>query len=152
MKKIETKILNPKIGKDFPIPSYATEGSAGMDIRACIDEPLTIDPGETHVIPSGFAIHISDPSMVAILVPRSGLGIKHGIVLANLCAVIDSDYLGEIRVGLWNRGKKQYTVQPGERICQMLFIPVFQVELDIINEFSKTTERGEGGFGSTGNH
>ena len=152
MRKIETKILNPKLGKEFPLPTYATEGSAGMDIRACIDEPITILPTETQVIPSGFAIHINDPSIVAMLVPRSGLGIKHGIVLGNLCAVIDSDYMGEIRIGIWNRGIQPYTIQPGERICQMLFVPVLQVELEVVNDFSIASERGEGRFGSTGSH
>ncbi len=152
MKKIETKILDPRLGTVFPLPTYATEGSAGMDIRACIDKAITIQPAETTIIPSGFAIHINDPSLVAMLVPRSGLGIKHGIVLGNLCAIIDSDYMGEIEVGIWNRGTEAYTIQPGERMCQMLFVPVLQAELKAVDEFSSVSERGEGRFGSTGSH
>ncbi|MBF0278921.1 MAG: dUTP diphosphatase [SAR324 cluster bacterium] len=152
MKKVETKILNPKLGTEIPLPAYATDGAAGMDIRACIDHEVTILPSETRIIPSGFAIHINDPSLVAMIVPRSGLGIKHGIVLGNLCAVIDSDYMGEISIGLWNRGAEPYTIQPGERVCQMLFVPVLQVSLELVNDFSSDSERGQGGLGSTGSH
>jgi len=150
--KVETKILNPMLGRDFPLPEYATEGSAGIDIRACIDEPLTVKPGETKIIGSGMAINIGDPSVTAIMVPRSGLGIKHGIVLGNLCAVIDSDYRGEVGVGVWNRSSKEFTIKPGEKICQMLFVPVIQAELVVVDEFEGATARGEGGFGSTGRH
>jgi dUTP pyrophosphatase len=148
--QIETKIINPLIGTTIPLPAYATDGAAAMDLRACLTEPLTITPGETVLIPSGIAISIHDPGLVALLVPRSGLGIKHGIVLANTVGVIDSDYQGEIGIGVYNRGSKPYTIEPGERICQMMFVPVHQVALQVVAEFSKETERGSGGFGSTG--
>lgn len=150
--KVEVKIVNPMLGKDFPLPSYATEGSAGIDMRACIDEPITIKPGETKIVGSGMAINIGDPNVTALMVPRSGLGIKHGIVLANLCAVIDSDYRAEVGIGVWNRGSEDFTIKPGERVCQMLFVPIIQAELVVVDEFEGTTERGEGGFGSTGRH
>ena len=150
--KVETKLLSPLIGSKIPLPTYATHGSAGMDIRACLEEPLTIQPGETKLVGSGFAISIYDPTLMAVLAPRSGLGIKHGIVLGNLIGVCDSDYMGEILVGVWNRGTEAYTIQPGERICQLLFVPVVQVELTVVDEFSNSTHRGEGGFGHTGKH
>ncbi len=123
-----------------------------MDLRACLDVPKTIQPGETVLIPSGIAISIHDPGLVALLVPRSGLGIKHGIVLANTVGVIDSDYQGEIGIGIFNRGALPYTIEPGERICQMMFVPVLQADLSVVPEFSLETERGPGGFGSTGSH
>jgi dUTP pyrophosphatase len=148
--KIETKIMNPLVGDTIPLPSYATSGSAAMDLRACLSEPLTVNPGETVIIPSGIAISIHDPSLVAILVPRSGLGIKHGIVLANTIGVIDSDYQGEIGIGIYNRGKTAYTIEPGERVCQMMFVPVTQATLSVVNEFSVDSARGAGGFGHTG--
>lgn len=148
--KIETKIMNPLMGSRIPLPAYATDGSAAMDLRACLDAPLTIQPGETVLIPSGIAISIHDRSLVALLVPRSGLGIKHGIVLANTIGVIDSDYQGEIGIGILNRGAAAYTVEPGERICQMLFVPVAQAELCVVEEFSRYSSRGAGGFGHTG--
>lgn len=147
---VETKILDPRIGSEFPLPAYATEGSAGIDLRACIEKPIPLSPGDTEIIPSGIAIHIQDPSIMAMMVPRSGLGIKHGIVLGNLCAIIDSDYTGEIRVGLWNRGTKPYTIEPGERICQMVFVPIIQAQLQVVSELSHNSQRGEGRFGSTG--
>jgi len=150
MHKIETKIMSPLMGSRIPLPTYATGGSAAMDLRACLDAPLTVQPGETVLIPSGIAISIHDRSMVALLVPRSGLGIKHGIVLANSVGVIDSDYQGEIGIGILNRGAAAYTVEPGERICQMLFIPVAQAELSIVAEFGQNSSRGAGGFGHTG--
>ncbi|MDD5286238.1 MAG: dUTP diphosphatase [Desulfuromonadaceae bacterium] len=150
--KIETKIINPLIGRAIPIPSYATSGSAAVDLRACLDQPRTVQPGETTLIPSGIAISINDPGLVALLVPRSGLGIKHGIVLANTVGVIDSDYQGEIGIGIVNRGAIPYTIEPGERICQMMFLPVSQVALELVAEFCKETDRGAGGFGSTGNN
>ena len=150
--QVETKIVNALLGTKFPIPEYATDGSAGIDIRACINEPVTLKPGETKIIGSGLAIHIKDPLITALMVPRSGLGIKKGIVLGNLCAVIDSDYLGEVGIGLWNRSSETFIIQPGERICQMLFVPVIKAEFVIVDEFSSTTNRGEGGFGHTGNH
>jgi len=148
--KIETKIINSLIGTSIPLPSYATDGAAAVDLRACLAESRTIHPGETVLIPSGIAISIHDPGLVALLVPRSGLGIKHGIVLANTVGVIDSDYQGEIGIGIFNRGSVPYTIEPGERICQMMFVPVTQVALEVVSEFSMQTERGTGGFGSTG--
>jgi dUTP pyrophosphatase len=148
--KIETKIMNPLMGSSIPLPAYATTGSAALDLRACLTEPLTVQPGETVLIPSGIAISIHDPGLVALLMPRSGLGIKHGIVLANTVGVIDSDYQGEIGIGIYNRGQAAYTVQPGERICQMMFVPVTQAALCVVEEFSMDSARGAGGFGHTG--
>jgi dUTP pyrophosphatase len=148
--KIETKIMNPLMGSSIPLPSYATPGSAAMDLRACLSEALIVHPGETVMIPSGIAISIHDPALVALLVPRSGLGIKHGIVLANTVGVIDSDYQGEIGIGIHNRSQSDYTVEPGERICQMMFVPVTQAALSIVGEFSMDSARGAGGFGHTG--
>lgn len=148
--KIETKIMNPLIGSTIPLPSYATNGAAALDLRACLESPLTVEPGETVLIPSGIAISIHDPGLVALIVPRSGLGIKHGIVLANTIGVIDSDYQGEIGIGIHNRGNASYTIQPGERICQMMFMPVTQVGLALVEEFSQESTRGSGGFGHTG--
>ena len=148
--EIETKIMNPLVGTTIPLPSYATDGAAAMDLRACLEAPVTIDPGQTVLIPSGIAISIHDPGLVALLVPRSGLGIKHGIVLANTVGVIDSDYQGEIGIGVFNRGNAAYTVEPGERICQMMFVPVTQAALCVVEEFSNDSARGAGGFGHTG--
>ena len=150
--KIETKIMNPLIGTTIPLPTYATGGAAALDLRACLDAPKTVQPGETVLIPSGIAISIHDPGLVALLVPRSGLGIKHGIVLANTVGVIDSDYQGEIGIGIVNRSEAAYTIETGERVCQMLFVPVVQVDLSVVAEFSQQSERGSGGFGSTGSH
>ncbi|MEI6207983.1 MAG: dUTP diphosphatase [Desulfuromonadales bacterium] len=148
--EIETKIMNPLAGNVIPLPTCATSGSAALDLRACLDQPITVQPGETVLIPSGIAISINNPGVVALLVPRSGLGIKHGIVLANTIGVIDSDYQGEIGVGILNRGAAPYTIEPGERICQMMFVPVIQTVLKLVAEFSTETDRGAGGFGSTG--
>jgi len=150
--KIETKIINPLIGSTIPLPSYATGGAAALDLRACLESPHIVQPGETVLIPSGIAISIHDPGLVALLVPRSGLGIKHGIVLANTVGVIDSDYQGEIGIGIFNRSAVPYTIQPGERICQMMFVPVLQADLQVVTDFSQESERGTGGFGSTGSH
>ena len=147
---VEAKIINPLLGTGIPFPNYSTEGAAGLDLRACIEEPVIIKPGDTSIIPSGLAISIHDPNLMAVLAPRSGLGIKHGIVLANLIGIIDSDYHGEIKIGLWNRGKETFTVEPGDRICQMMFVPVVQVELEVVNEFSNSSKRGAGGLGHTG--
>jgi dUTP pyrophosphatase len=147
---VEAKIINPLLGTTIPFPDYSTEGAAGLDLRACIEGPVMIKPGETFIIPSGLAISIHDPNLMAVLAPRSGLGIKHGIVLANLIGIIDSDYHGEIKIGLWNRGKETFTVEPGDRICQMMFVPVVQVELEVVNEFSNRSKRGAGGLGHTG--
>lgn len=151
-KKIETKILNPSLGKNYPLPEHATPGSAGLDIRACIDAPITLEPGGSELIGSGFAININDPHIMAVLVARSGLGVKHGIIISQAVGIIDSDYHGEIFVSLWNRSKEPFTINPGERVCQMLFVPVIQAELSVVEEFSISTERGTGGFGSTGKH
>jgi len=142
--------MNPLMGTNIPLPTYATDGAAAMDLRACLNEPKTVQPGETVFIPSGIAIGIHDPGLVALILPRSGLGIKHGIVLANTIGVIDSDYQGEIGIGIHNRGKTPYTIEPGERICQMMFVPVVQVALEIVRNFSRESKRGAGGFGHTG--
>ncbi len=147
---IETKIVNPLIGESIPLPSYTTDGSAAIDLRACLKEQIGIQPGETVLVGSGIAINIKDPNIVGIIVPRSGLGIKKGIVLANTMGVIDSDYQGEIKIGLFNRSENQYLVKPGERICQMLFMPVTIATLKLVQEFSNATYRGSGGLGHTG--
>lgn len=149
MQKIQLKILDPRLGTDFPLPEYATDGSAGMDLRACLDEPVTLNPGDTHLIPTGLAIHISDPSLAAVLLPRSGLGHKHGIVLGNLVGLIDSDYQGQLFISCWNRGSKPFTVEIGERIAQMVMVPVVRAEFEVVNEFTESN-RGIGGFGHTG--
>ncbi|MFK8029786.1 MAG: dUTP diphosphatase [Gammaproteobacteria bacterium] len=149
MHDIQLKILDSRVGDTLELPAYATEGSAGLDLRACIDEPLAVQPGETHLVPTGFAMHINDPGLAAMLLPRSGLGHKHGLVLGNLTGLIDSDYQGQVFVSCWNRGGKTYTIEPGERICQMVFVPVVQANFKVVEEFSQT-ERGEGGFGHSG--
>lgn len=151
MQKIQLKILDPRLGGEFPLPHYATDGSAGMDLRACVDEALEMAPGETHLIPTGMAIHVEDPGLAAILLPRSGLGHKHGIVLGNLVGLIDSDYQGQVFVSCWNRGNQSFTVKPGERIAQMVIVPVVHADFEIVEEFV-ASERGAGGFGHTGRH
>ena len=151
MHQIDLKILDERIGTEFPLPDYATEGSAGMDLRACLDDPLTLEPGQTELIPTGIAIHLADPGLAATILPRSGLGHKHGIVLGNLVGLIDSDYQGQIYVSCWNRGQDSFTIQPGERIAQLVVIPVIQVRFNRVDDFS-ASERGEGGFGHTGKH
>jgi len=151
MQKIQLKIIDSRIGNELPLPAYATDGSAGMDLRACIDETLQIQPGETHLIPTGLAIHVADPSLAAVLLPRSGLGHKHGIVLGNLVGLIDSDYQGQLFVSCWNRGDTAFEINVGERIAQMVFMPVVQVSFDIVDEFD-SSERGAGGFGHSGRH
>ena len=149
MKSIQLKILDQRLGQEFPLPAYATDGSAGLDMRACVEDSVTINPGETHLIPTGMAIHVADPSLAAVLLPRSGLGHKHGIVLGNLVGLIDSDYQGQVYVSCWNRGSKAFTIEPGDRISQMVVVPVVQVQFEVVNEFD-TSDRGEGGFGSSG--
>ncbi len=149
MHKLQVKILDARVGKEIPLPHYATDGSAGMDLRACVDEALTIQPGETHLIPTGIAIHLDDSGLAAVLLPRSGLGHKHGIVLGNLVGLIDSDYQGQVFVSCWNRGSDRFTINIGERIAQMVVVPVVQAQLDIVDEFGES-ERGAGGFGHTG--
>lgn len=149
MRSIELKILDPRIGNEIPLPHYATDGSAGLDMRACIDDPLTVAPGETKLIPTGLAIHIGDPALAAVLLPRSGLGHKHGLVLGNLTGLIDSDYQGQVFISCWNRGSSSYEIQPGDRIAQMVFVPVAQVEFAVVDEFDDSA-RGAGGFGHSG--
>ncbi len=149
MRRIELKILDPRIGDSIPLPHYATDGSAGLDMRACIDDVLTVQPGETTLVPTGLAIHIGDASLAAVLLPRSGLGHKHGLVLGNLTGLIDSDYQGQVFISCWNRGAKSYSVQPGERIAQMVFVAVEQVEFNVVDEFGDS-DRGSGGFGHSG--
>jgi dUTP pyrophosphatase len=148
MKRIEVKILDARLREQ--LPSYATAGSAGLDLRACIAAPLTLAPGETQLVPSGMAIHLGDPGLAAIILPRSGLGHKHGIVLGNLVGLIDSDYQGQIFVSTWNRGNVPFTLQPMERLAQLVIVPVVQVGFDVVDEF-EASSRGAGGFGSTGN-
>jgi dUTP pyrophosphatase len=149
MEKLQVRILDPRIGRDIELPRRATSGSAGLDLRACIDAPLDLGPGKTALVPTGIAIHLEDPGLAAVLLPRSGLGHKHGIVLGNLVGLIDSDYQGQVMVSVWNRGEHAYTIQPGERIAQMVVVPVVQVELEVVESF-ETSARGAGGFGSTG--
>ena len=146
---LQVKVLDPRVGQEFPLPHYATPGSAGLDLRACLAAPLTIAPGETHLIPTGIAIHLDDPQLAAVLLPRSGLGHKHGIVLGNLVGLIDSDYQGQVMVSCWNRGSGAFTIAPGERIAQMVIVPVVQVTFEVVEQFTES-HRGAGGFGSSG--
>ena len=149
MKNIDLKILDPRLHEQMP--AYATPGSAGFDLRACIDAPLTIAPGSTHLIATGIAIHIGDPGYAALILPRSGLGHKHGIVLGNLVGLIDSDYQGQLMVSTWNRGSVDFVLQPMDRLAQLVIVPVLQVGFNVVEQFSQS-ERGESGFGSTGKH
>ncbi|MGO4702697.1 dUTP diphosphatase [Dyella sp. 2RAB6] len=149
MVDVELKILDPRLGDSIPLPQAATVGSAGMDLRAALDAPLTLAPGESVLVPSGMAIHIGDPGWCALIVPRSGLGHKHGLVMGNLVGVIDADYQGPLMISCWNRGTQPYTIEVGDRIAQLLLVPVAQARLNVVTEF-KPSQRGEGGFGSTG--
>ncbi len=149
MQKIELKILDARIGAKFPLPRYGTEGAAGLDLVACLNEALTLKPGDTQLIPTGIAIHIGDAGLAAMLLPRSGLGHKHGIVLGNLVGLIDSDYQGQVFVSCWNRGHAAFTIEPGDRIAQMVFVPVVQAEFELVRDFEES-RRGAGGFGHTG--
>jgi dUTP pyrophosphatase len=149
MRSIELKILDPRVGDSIPLPHYATDGSAGLDMRACINAPLTVAPGETVLVPTGLAIHVADASLAAVLLPRSGLGHKHGLVLGNLTGLIDSDYQGQVYISCWNRSSSSYEVQPAERIAQMVFVPVEQVQFKLVEEFDNS-DRGAGGFGHSG--
>ncbi|HDR1062062.1 dUTP diphosphatase [Pasteurella multocida] len=149
MKKIDVKILDQRIGTEFPLPTYATEGSAGLDLRALIDAPMTVEAGQTVLIPTGLSLYIADPTLAAVILPRSGLGHKHGIVLGNLVGLIDSDYQGPLMVSLWNRSKAPFKVEVGDRIAQLVFVPVVQAEFNVVSDFAQT-ERGEGGFGHSG--
>ena len=148
---IELKILDPRLGRELPLPDYATAGSGGLDLRACLPEPLTVRPGETHLIPTGMAMHIADPGLAALVLPRSGLGHKHGIVLGNLVGLIDSDYQGELLVSCWNRGQTPFTVAVGERIAQLVIVPVVRARFAVVPEFTPSA-RGAGGFGHSGRH
>lgn len=149
MQKIELKILDARIGAKFPLPRYGTVGAAGLDLVACLNESLTLKPGDTQLIPTGIAIHIGDAGLAAMLLPRSGLGHKHGIVLGNLVGLIDSDYQGQVFVSCWNRGHAAFTIEPGDRIAQMVFVPVVQAEFELVQDFQES-RRGAGGFGHTG--
>nr|WP_232598281.1 dUTP diphosphatase [Photobacterium carnosum] len=150
MNTIDLKILDPRVGTEFPLPAYATTGSAGLDLRACLDQALTVAPGETHLVPTGLAIHIGNPQLAATILPRSGLGHKHGIVLGNLVGLIDSDYQGQLMVSVWNRGDTTFTIEPGDRIAQLVFLPVVQAQFNIVTDFDDASQRGEGGFGHSG--
>ena len=150
-KRIQLKILDHRLGDQFPLPDYATEGAAAMDLRAMLNAPLEVSPGETHLIPSGIAIHIADPQLAAMILPRSGLGHKHGIVLGNLVGLIDSDYQGQLFVSCWNRGQASFRIEVGERIAQLLVVPVVRAGFDIVDSFDDS-ERGTGGFGHSGRH
>lgn len=149
MQNIQLKVIDPRLGQDIELPSYSTYGSAGLDLRACLETSTTLLPGETVLIPTGLAMHIGNPALAAMIVPRSGLGHRHGIVLGNLVGLIDSDYQGEILVSCWNRGDKPFTIEVGMRIAQLVFVPVQQVQFEIVNSFEHSA-RGQGGFGSTG--
>ena len=148
---LRVRVLDARIGTEFPLPAYATEGSAGLDLRACLAKPLELAPGRAELIPTGLAIHVEDPGLAAMILPRSGLGHKHGIVLGNLVGLIDSDYQGQLMVSCWNRGAEPFIVRPGERIAQLVVVPVVQVELQVVGEFA-ASERGAGGFGHSGQH
>ena len=147
--RMQLRVLDDRLGNEIPMPAYATDGSAGIDLRACLNEPLLLNPGETQLIPTGLSLYIEDPGLAAMILPRSGLGHKHGIVLGNLVGLIDSDYQGELMVSCWNRGQDSFTIDIGERLAQLVVVPVVQVDFDIVDSFEKS-ERGEGGFGSTG--
>ena len=149
MQKLQLKVLDPRIGNEFPLPAYATDGSAGMDLRAMLDAPLDLAPGKTELIPTGIAIHIGDPDLAAVILPRSGLGHKHGIVLGNLVGLIDSDYQGQLFVSCWNRGQENFRVEVGERIAQLMLMPVARAEFEVVDSFDES-ERGAGGFGHSG--
>lgn len=147
--RMQLRVLDDRLGNEIPMPAYATDGSAGIDLRACLNEPLVLNPGETQLVPTGLSLYIEDSGLAAMILPRSGLGHKHGIVLGNLVGLIDSDYQGELMVSCWNRGQDSFTIDIGERLAQLIVVPVVQVDFDIVDSFEKS-ERGEGGFGSTG--
>lgn len=149
MKPVQIKILDPRLGTEFPLPDYATEGSAGLDLRACVDAPLTLAPGETRLVPTGFAMHMQDTGLAAVILPRSGLGHKHGIVLGNLVGLIDSDYQGQVFVSCWNRSASPFEIEPGARIAQLVFLPIVRARWERVADF-EASERAGGGFGHTG--
>jgi dUTP pyrophosphatase len=148
---LQVRILDARLGTEFPLPAYATAGSAGLDLRACLEAPLLLAPGKTELIPTGLAIHVDDPALAALILPRSGLGHRHGIVLGNLVGLIDSDYQGQLMVSCWNRAAEPFTIRPGERIAQLVVVPVVQVQLEVVTEFT-VSSRGAGGFGHSGQH
>jgi dUTP pyrophosphatase len=148
-RSLQIRILDPRVGTEFPLPAYATSGSAGLDLRACLNAPLDLAPGRAELIPTGMAIHLGDPGLAAVILPRSGLGHKHGIVLGNLVGLIDSDYQGQLMVSCWNRGREPFTIRPGERIAQLVVVPVVQVDLQVVTSFEDSA-RGAGGFGHSG--
>jgi len=148
---LKVRILDPRVGSEFPLPAYATAGSAGLDLRACLQAALVLEPGQAQLLPTGLAIHVEDPTLAALILPRSGLGHKHGIVLGNLVGLIDSDYQGQLMVSCWNRSSQPFTVRPGERIAQLVVVPVVQVELEVVAQFGASA-RGAGGFGHSGQH
>jgi len=151
MRQLDVRILDPRLGNDWPLPAYATAGSAGLDLRACLESTLVLEPGRTALIPSGLAIHLDDPALAAVLLPRSGLGHKQGLVLGNLVGLIDSDYQGEIKISCWNRSDTSLSIDPGQRIAQLVVVPVVQVKLNCVASFAPS-DRGEGGIGHTGTH
>ncbi|MCC7257128.1 MAG: dUTP diphosphatase [Gammaproteobacteria bacterium] len=148
-RRVQIRVLDPRLGGEFPLPAYATDGSAGVDLRACVGENQLLRPGETTLVPTGIAVHIADPGLAAVILPRSGLGHRNGIVLGNLVGLIDSDYQGQLMVSCWNRGSEAFIIEPGARLAQMVIVPVVQVDFEIVDEFT-ATDRGEGGFGHTG--
>lgn len=148
---VQLKILDSRLGRDFPLPEYATDGSAGLDLRACVNDTLALAPGQTELIPTGLAMHLANPQMAATILPRSGLGHKHGIVLGNLVGLIDSDYQGPLMVSCWNRGEHTYRIEPGERIAQLVILPILKAQFSVVDDFI-ISDRGEGGFGSSGKH
>jgi dUTP pyrophosphatase len=148
---LKVRIVDARVGSEFPLPAYATDGSAGLDLRACLDAPLVLAPGKAQLIPTGLSIHLDDPALTALILPRSGLGHKHGIVLGNLVGLIDSDYQGQLMVSCWNRGAEPFTIRAGERIAQLVVVPVVQVELEVVADFV-SSQRGAGGFGHSGQH
>lgn len=148
-RRIQLRLLDARLGKEFPLPAYATDGSAGVDLRACVGENVLLKPGQTTLVPTGIALHIADPALAAVILPRSGLGHKNGIVLGNLVGLIDSDYQGQVMVSCWNRGTEAFIIEPGARLAQMVFVPVVQVDFEVVDEFT-ASERGAGGFGHTG--
>jgi dUTP pyrophosphatase len=151
VRTLQVRILDARLGREFPLPAYATDGSAGLDLRACLEAPLLLAPGQAELIPTGLAIHLGDPALAAVILPRSGLGHRHGIVLGNLVGLIDSDYQGQLMVSCWNRATEPFTVRPGERIAQLVVVPVVQVQLEVVTDFAASA-RGAGGFGHSGQH
>ena len=151
LRTLQVRILDARLGREFPLPAYATDGSAGLDLRACLEAPLLLAPGQAELIPTGLAIHLGDPALAAVILPRSGLGHRHGVVLGNLVGLIDSDYQGQLMVSCWNRAIEPFTIRPGERIAQLVVVPIVQVQLEVVTDFAASA-RGAGGFGHSGQH